>query len=126
MSTFAVLAFLDAVRGHLRAHVLPAPVGVQVTTWTKPVTVMLDEQGVTRLAGALVKWANTLTEVSASVWRTPGGDSVHLDVSGRVPSGVPVRVYGGVAYDASVFPDLPADTHQDVEVAQLRAWEVAA
>jgi hypothetical protein len=55
---------------------------------------------------------------------------VHLSVTGRTPCGIPVDVYSGVAYDAAVFPDLPAGARQDMPVFQLRQWsrpwEVAA
>ncbi|QFU94275.1 hypothetical protein YIM_45725 [Amycolatopsis sp. YIM 10] len=103
---------------------------VTVDAWSRPVTVQLCEVGLPRTCAALVVWADTLAEVSASLWRTPSGDSVHLDVTGRVPAGVPIRVYDAVPFDAVSFPDVPPDTRQDLAVSLLRMWsrggEVAA
>ncbi|MGA6163907.1 hypothetical protein [Amycolatopsis magusensis] len=103
---------------------------VTVDVGSRPVTVQLWEAGLAQSCAALVAWADSLTEVSASLWRTPAGDSVHLDVTGRVPTGLPIRVYDAVPYDPVSFPDLPTNTRQDLAVSLLRRWsrggEVAA
>ena len=69
----------------------------------------------------LLRWAATLDEVTASIWRVPDGGSVHLSITGRMPCGVPVDVYGGVHFDEAVFPDLPAGARQDMPVFVLHS-----
>ena len=117
------MVFLDAIRDHLDLHVLGPVASVNVTSGPDPIWVQL---GATRklpeVAEALVTWAETLDEVSAQIWRTPAGTSVHLIVNGRMPCGVPVHVYGAVAFSEDVFPDLPAGARQDMPVFVLRQW----
>jgi hypothetical protein len=125
-----LMVFLDTIRDHLDLHQLPPVAALTVRTWSDPLTVQLDTHRLPDVAGALLTWANTLDDVSASLWRVHDGDSVHLSVGGRTPCGVPVHVYSGVAYDSATFPDLPAGQRQDMPVFQLRQWtrpgEVAA
>ncbi|WP_410638064.1 hypothetical protein [Amycolatopsis sp. lyj-346] len=126
-----LMVFLDTIRDHLDLHQLPPVATLTVRTWSDPLTVQLDAHRLPDVAWALLTWANTLDDVSASLWRTSDGGSVHLSVNGRTSCGIPVQVYsGGVAYDPAVFPDLPAGQRQDMPVFQLRQWsrpgEVAA
>jgi hypothetical protein len=122
--------FLDAIRDHLDLHVLPAAVAVDVSTGLRPVVVQLEADDLPGVAAGLLRWAGTLDDVSASLWRVPGGESVHLSVTGRMPCGTPVYVYGGVRFAETVFPDLPAGIRQDMPLFVLRGWttlgEVAA
>jgi hypothetical protein len=125
------MVFLDAIRDHLDLHAFGPVASVQVTSDSHPVTVQLGTaRDLPGVASALLSWAGTLDDVSAQVWRTPTGSSVHLIVNGRMPCGVPVHVYGGVDFSEGVFPDLPAGTRQDMPVFVLRQWtrpgEVAA
>ncbi|WP_329051998.1 hypothetical protein OG738_06315 [Amycolatopsis sp. NBC_01488] len=125
------MVFLDAIRDHLDLHAFGPVASVLVTSDSGPVTVQLDVvREVPQVASALVTWAGTLDEVSAQVWRTPAGTSVHLIVNGRMPCGIPVRVYGAVDFSEDVFPDLPVGSHQEMPVFVLRQWtrsgEVAA
>ncbi|WP_435832081.1 hypothetical protein [Amycolatopsis japonica] len=84
----------------------------------------------TDVARSLVVWADSLENVSTSIWRVPHGGRVHLEVHGRTPCGIPVVVYGGVWFDEATFPDLPAGMRQEMPVFVLRQWnspgEVAA
>ncbi|WIX82571.1 hypothetical protein QRX50_18260 [Amycolatopsis carbonis] len=125
-----LMTFLDAIRDHLDLYQLPPVASLDVTAWSRPITVQLDVDGLAEVAGALLVWANTLDDVTATLWRVPDGDSVHLSIIGRTPCGIPVRVYGGVPFDARVFPDLPAGAKQSMPVYLLRHWtmpgEVAA
>jgi hypothetical protein len=125
-----LMVFLDAIRDHLDMHQLPAVCTVNVRTRSCPVAVQLDVDGLPEVAGALLRWANTLDAVTASLWRIPDGTRVHLTVNGRTPCGVPIVVYSSVHFDPEVFPDLPAGQRQDMPVFQLRQWtrpgEVAA
>ncbi|MEU0793845.1 hypothetical protein ABZ342_27570 [Amycolatopsis sp. NPDC005961] len=125
-----LMVFLDTIRDHLDLHQLPSVAALTVRTWSDPLTVQLDAHRLPDVAGALLTWADTLDDVSASLWRVHDGGSVHLSVNGRTPCGIPVHVYSGVAYDPATFPDLPAGQRQDMPVFQLRQWsrpgEVAA
>ncbi len=125
------MVFLDAIRDHLDLHVLGPVASVNVTSGPDPIWVQLGaRRELPEVASALVTWAETLDEVSAQIWRTPAGTSVHLIVSGRMPCGVPVRVYGAVDFSEDLFLDLPAGSRQDMPVFVLRQWtrsgEVAA
>lgn len=125
------MVFLDAIRDHLDLHVLGPVASVNVTSGSDPIWVQLGaRRELSEVASALVTWVETLDEVSAQIWRTPAGTSVHLIVSGRMPCGVPVRVYGAVDFSEDLFPDLPAGVRQDMPVFVLRQWtrsgEVAA
>ncbi|WP_020670424.1 hypothetical protein [Amycolatopsis nigrescens] len=125
MSTrYDLMPYLDALREHLKRHDLPAPVGVQVTTWKEPVAVELHEVTVAEVARALLAWSSTLAGATLTVWRPPNGLSVYLTIVGRLPGGIPVHVWGSVSYtfNRKLFPDLPADTEQDASVAMLRHW----
>jgi hypothetical protein len=125
-----LMVFLDAIRDHLDLHQLPPVCTVNVRTRSCPVAVQLDVDGLPDVAWGLLRWANTLDEVTASLWRVPDVDRVHLTVNGRTPCGVPIEVYSSVDFDADVFPDLPDGARQDLPVFQLRQWtrpgEVAA
>jgi hypothetical protein len=39
---------------------------------------------------------DTLTQVTAEAWRLPRGDSVHVSVTGLLPGGASVWIYGGL------------------------------
>ncbi|MGW4485422.1 hypothetical protein ACWEOE_16485 [Amycolatopsis sp. NPDC004368] len=125
-----LMVFLDAIRDHLDLHQLPPVASLDVTAWSRPITVQLDVDGLPEVARALLVWAETLDDVTATLWRTSEGRWVHLSVAGRTPCGVPVRVYGVVPFEPSAFPDLPADAKQPMQVSLLRDWmrpgEVAA
>jgi hypothetical protein len=77
-----------------------------------------------RLARALLAWAASLAESTVELWRCPEGHSVHLTVAGRLPSGLLVHVYGSAVYTSAMFPDMPEDAKQDVELTVLRQWAV--
>ncbi|WP_370934897.1 hypothetical protein [Amycolatopsis sp. cg13] len=125
-----LMIFLDAIRDHLDLYQLPPVASLDVTAWSRPITVQLDAEGLSEVARALRVWAHTLDDVTANLWRVRDGVSVHLSITGRTPCGIPVRVYGAVPFDPSTFPDLPAGDTQEMPVSLLRDWtlpgEVAA
>lgn len=125
-----VLVFLDAIRDHLDSFALPPAASVRVGVVPDPITVQLDADRLEDVARGLLTWAGSLEEVTASLWRPRHGGSVHLEISGRTPCGIPVVVYGGVRFDEATFPDLPAGMRQEMPVFLLRQWntpgEVAA
>ncbi len=125
-----LMVLLDAIRDHLDSFALPPAASVRVGIGPDPITVQLDSRRLEDVARGLLTWANSLEDVKASLWRPEGGASVHLELTGRTPCGIPVVVYGGVWFDEATFPDLPAGMRQEMPVFVLRQWnspgEVAA
>ena len=117
------VALLDSIRTHLTEFDLPDLYSVNVTrSLSGPsVSAQLACHAPPQIAGALLAWVDTLTEVTAEAWRVPSGDCVHLSVIGRLPSGASVRVYGGVAFtEHGVGADLAPDARSTVPLAVLR------
>jgi hypothetical protein len=122
MTTTAV-ALLDSIRAHLTEFELPDLYSVNVTrSLSGPsVSAQLACHTPPQIVGALLAWADTLTDVTTEAWRVPSGDCVHLSVTGRLPGGVSVRVYGGVAFtEHGVGADLAPDASKTVPLAVLR------
>ncbi|MGH3629206.1 MAG: hypothetical protein ACRDRL_17430 [Sciscionella sp.] len=100
MSTTAT-DLLDAIRTHLATFKLPAElasVTVTASRCTPQISVQLAHPDGPEIACALLAWADTLTGVTAHTWRVPDGHSVHLSVTGRLPDGLAVQVYGGLPH----------------------------
>ncbi|WP_409490663.1 hypothetical protein [Amycolatopsis sp. cmx-11-12] len=116
-----LMVFLDAIRDHLDEHVLPPAALVSVSSHLDPISIQLDVNELGKVAAGLLRWVSTLDTVAGSLVRTPA-DSVVLSVTGRTPCGVPVKVYGVVAYTLDAFPDLPVSTRQDLPMAALHGW----
>jgi hypothetical protein len=127
---YEVLTPLRAVADHLDRHDLPRPVGINISVYGRTVVIQLQETGLRLVSGGLLAWARTLTDVAAETWRTPTGNSVHLSVAGRLPSGQLLHVYDAVDFDPVAFPDMPEDAKHDVSLSVLHVWasagEVAA
>ena len=125
-----LMVFLDAIRDYLDSFALPPASSVRVGVGADPITVQLDSRRLEDVARGLLAWADSLEDVKTSLWRPEGGASVHLELSGRTPCGIPIVVYGGVWFDEATFPDLPSGMRQDMPVFLLRQWntpgEVAA
>jgi hypothetical protein len=69
----------------------------------------------------LLAWADTLTEVSAQAWRVPQGETVHLSVTGLLPGGAAVRVYGAMPItDCRPAADLAPNATTTVPLVILR------
>jgi hypothetical protein len=114
---------LAAACAHLAEFELPAIASVHVAaSLSAPqVTVQLACHEPAVIAQGLLAWADTLPEVTAQAWQVPHGDSVHLSVTGLLPDGASVLVYGGTeathrALGADLAPDatttLPLPTLQ--------------
>ena len=115
---------LDTVRAHLVTFELPPLYSVTViTTSDRPtVSAQLAAHHPPQIATGLLAWADTLTNVTTEAWRVPSGDSVHLSVIGRLPDGVTIRVYGGMAFtEHGIGADLAPDASRIVPWALLRA-----
>lgn len=115
---------LDLVRTHLAEFELPALWSINITTAViaRKVSVQLDCDECPKVAGALLAWADTLSEVTAEVWQVPRGDSVHLSVIGRLSDGTKVHVYGGVpSTEFDLVPELAHNARTTIPLAVLRA-----
>ncbi|MGB9281344.1 MAG: hypothetical protein WCB57_14865 [Pseudonocardiaceae bacterium] len=127
------IGLLTTLSTHLAAFELPAIASVHVTAAIPEpqVTVQLPHLDPATLTQGLLAWVDTLTEVTAEMWRVPQGDSVHLSVTGLLSSGAAVRVYGGVRVtDRGLGADLDSDTTTTLRLTTLRhlanpgqAWE---
>jgi len=101
MST-TLIDLLDTLRTHLAEFELPQLWSVTVTVEAAQAEPRLSGQlcypQPPDLIAALLAWADTLTQPRAEVWRIPAGDRVHLSVTGHLPSGVRLEVYGAVPF----------------------------
>jgi hypothetical protein len=121
--TTTTVDLLDSLRTHLTTFDLPHLWSVHViASFSGPnVTVQLARREPPQIAGALLAWADTLTDVTAEAWRVPNGDSVHLSVIGQLPPGVSVRVYGGVLFtEHGIGADLTPDASTTMPLTVLR------
>jgi hypothetical protein len=116
------------VVGHLVLHGLPEPVSLHLTTNSldqAEARVQVHSNCLTSTARLLLVWANTLTELTLRAWRPANSTSVHLDVDATLtgPHGtVALTVFGGVDFDAAVFPGLEPGQRHPVSLGQLTAW----
>jgi hypothetical protein len=119
-STVELLAALCA---HLTEFELPAIASVHVSAApaASRVTVQLTRHEPSAIAQGLLAWADTLTDVTAQAWRVPQGDSVHLSVTGLLPGGASVLVYGGVrGTHRSLGTDLAPEATTTIPLPLLR------
>jgi hypothetical protein len=114
---------LESLYAHLTSFALPPLCSVNLTQGFRGATVsaQLTHHTPPQTRSALLTWADTLTEVTAEAWRIPSGESVHLSVLGHLPSGVPIRVYGGVAFtEHGIGAELAPDATTTIPLATLR------
>jgi hypothetical protein len=119
----AIVDLLDSLRAHLTAFTLPELYSVHVITTRDTLTVsaQLVAHHPPQIATGLLTWADTLTNVTTEAWRVPSGDTVHLSVIGRLPSGVTIRVYGDVPFiEHGIGADLAPDASTIVPLVVLR------
>jgi FtsP/CotA-like multicopper oxidase with cupredoxin domain len=125
---------LAALRVHLTEFELPAIASVHVSPAPSApqVTVQLACHELSAIVQGPLAWADTLTQVTAQAWRVPEGDSVHLSVTGLLPGGASILVYGGLwpthrglgadlAPDATTTIPLPTLRHAAIVVEEARA-----
>jgi hypothetical protein len=118
----------ELVVGHLVQHRLPEPTSLHLTTNTlgqAEARVQVHNSSLTRTAGLLLAWANTLTDMTLRVWRPENSTSVHLDVDATLtgPDGtVALTVFGGVDFNPIVFPGLEPGQRRPISLGQLTAW----
>ena len=101
----------DIAAVHLCAHIISGPpVSVQLSCGTPPV-----------IAAGLLAWADTLTHITTEAWRVPHGDSLHLSLTGHLPSGIPIQVYGALSITTlGLGADLDPGATTTVTLATLR------
>lgn len=117
-----ILPILEAVRAHLTEWGLTE---VASLTIHPERTVDLQLSGYTRedtLAAALLVWAPTLTDAAATTWRPPHGDTVHLTLTGLIPGGPPIEVWGAVSVTevGAVGADLDLGESRALTLGELR------
>jgi hypothetical protein len=121
--TTTVIDLLDALRAHLSSCDLPAPCAVNVTTFSggPSVSMQIACRTSPETTAGLLAWADTLTGITAEAWRVPTGDSVHLSVTGHLPDGVSLRIYGAVPYtEHGPGADLALNAATTIPLATLR------
>jgi hypothetical protein len=121
------MRLLSSVQRHLAVCPLATEIAsIQVRTDPfdgEQGVVHLDRRQLADLAADLLDWADTLTEITATAWRPPHGETVHLTVTGRIADGTRLEVYGGTSYAEDVFgADLQPGGRQSVALSVLRAW----
>ncbi len=121
--TITVIDLLDSLRAHLSSCDLPAPCAVNVTTFSggPSVSAQIACRASRETAAGLLAWADTLTGITAEAWRVPTGGSVHLSVTGHLPDGVSLRIYGAVpCTEHGLGADLAPDAAATIPLAALR------
>jgi FtsP/CotA-like multicopper oxidase with cupredoxin domain len=120
---------LTAINTHLGDFELPPIASVHVTPGMPgpEVTVQLSCHEPSDLAPGLLAWADTLTQVTAEVWRVPRGDSVHLSVTGALPNGTSAQIYGALPYtESGLGRDLTPGGKTPITLGALRALTTLA
>ena len=118
----------ELLAAHLADHAVPEPVFLTVTThWGhSEVAAQLRSDTVSDLAGELLAWIDTLPAATASAWRPPESEHVHLSLTCTLtaPVGaVALTVYGGAKdQDPVRFADLTPGQRRTVSLAELRTW----
>ncbi|HKR51791.1 MAG TPA: hypothetical protein VJT72_19855 [Pseudonocardiaceae bacterium] len=119
--TTTAIDLLDCLRTHLDDFALPDLCAVHASIHEPHLTAQLRTQEPPQLAAGLLTWADTLTEPTAETWRVSHGHSVHLSITGRLPGGVSVHVYGAMPFTArGPGGDLAPSATAPVLLATLR------
>jgi hypothetical protein len=119
MTTTADL--IRALNAHLDEFELPAMASVRASAYTSQLTVQLPTGAPSTIARGLLAWADTLTETTTEAWRDPHSDSVHLSVTGLLPDGTTVEIYGALPIsDHGPGADLAPGATTTVTLATLR------
>jgi hypothetical protein len=114
---------LAALCAHLAAFELPAIASVHAAACLSApqVTVQLTGHDPSAITRGLLAWADTLTQVTAQAWRVPHSDSVHLSVTGLLPDGASVLVYGSTeATHGGLGAELAPDATTTIPLPTLR------
>jgi hypothetical protein len=119
--TTTAMDLLDCLRAHLTEFELPDLCSVHASIHEPHITAQLRTQESPQLASGLLAWADTLTQPTAEAWRVPHGHSIHLSITGQLPDGMSVHVYGAVPFTARCpGGDLAPSATAPVLLATLR------
>jgi hypothetical protein len=127
MTTPSVVPLLAAIHQHMTTFDLPEPCTVTVDPHPvrhgRQVAVHTSADGsMPVLAGKLLAWADSLTDIAVSAWRSHDGQSLHVEIGGVLTDGhTTVEAWGGVAYDAARFELAPGE-RRPVTFGCLREW----
>jgi hypothetical protein len=124
-----MITYLSTIQTHLARHrglAGPFNISLALHDYRPNVVVQLDSnRRLATVAGGLLTWAESLTEVTAEAWRPPTGTDVHLSVSGMV-GGVSVRAFDAAPFDAAVFAGLEPGQRGSIPLGRLRAWAIGS
>jgi hypothetical protein len=112
---------------HLAHHQLPEL--ASLTMRRSEITAQVQTHTVPKVAAELLAWADTLSTVTSTAWRTLDGQSVHLSITSTLtgPAGaVALEVYGGTGDNPVHFADLSPGEYRDVSLGQLRTWATSS
>jgi hypothetical protein len=112
-----------AVCAHFSAFEVPVigSVHMGAALSAPQITVQLACHEPSTIAQGLLAWADTLTEVTAQASRVPRDGSVHLSVTGLLPGGAAVLVYGGPwSTHRGLGADLAPDATTTIALSMLR------
>ncbi|UVS81705.1 AIM24 family protein [Actinokineospora sp. UTMC 2448] len=117
---------LDSVREHLTVFTgLAVPVQVSLAPKTLGTVVAIQLSGggeLGRLAGLLLDWADTLTDVTVRAWYA-SPTSLHVYVFGRLTDGLMIQVWGGADLADGVRPVRGCQSWRDeIDRSFLRRW----
>ena len=112
---------IRALNAHLDEFELPAMASVRASAYTSQLTVQLPTGAPFMIAAGLLAWADTLTETTTEAWRDPHSDSVHLSVTGLLPEGTTVEIYGALPIsDHGPGADLAPGATTTIPLTMLR------
>jgi hypothetical protein len=119
----STVELLTALCGHLAEFELPPIASVHVSAALAAPRGLCNSPATNppRSPRGLLAWADTLTQVTARAWRVPRTDSVHLSVTGLLPDGASVLIYGGLwGTHRGLGADLPPNAITTISLATLR------
>jgi hypothetical protein len=118
-------SILVSVAEHLAGFELDEPITVIAAACPLGplATIQLSGELLPALASALLIWADTLDNVTATAWRPPcpDDDLVQLEVRGRLTDNTPVKVYGGLV-DGPLITGLGPGGRRTLSFGLLREW----
>ncbi|MCE7011513.1 hypothetical protein LWC34_53180 [Kibdelosporangium philippinense] len=116
---------LTSVAEHLGGFELnePVQVTVQALRCGPSATVQLPGRSLPELAAELLAWADTLDNVTATVWRPhwPDDEQLHLEIRGDLTDNTTVKVFGGL-FNGPDVPGLGYGRRIELSWSRLRSW----